>query len=290
MHQRQGRLDKEFTSLESKLWRTEVVHKLGSRIQPRSSLQKGIPMKEFIVTAALIIYSMSLLAQDSTNVSHPIQPVVPSPVKGPILSTIPTEQELTDLFVSGEISSQEAVKRAAEKGDNAISGLRQLLFSELTFGSQRYPDDTGVSSAFKTYPVLALEAIGSPQATSALVEVANSQTNVEIQGIALNAIANTYYRTVRRDGLIPDKTIVVPLVEHADDSRYVGYYQKAISQIVQDGIIQWLGMDFGDPQFEGARKEGGKEISAAAYGRQWWQKNVTRLQWNPATGHFEIGK
>jgi hypothetical protein len=257
-------------------------------------------MKPTIVVIFISLISYPLIAQDSAIMPATSQPSANSSIsaekqtlqKIPHLSIAPGAQELADLFISAGGEIDEAMKAVAGKGENAVEGLTQLLFSETITGSQGDQFGEMVLPVNKVYAVLALEAIacdsgGNALSTAALIQVANSHTNPEIRGVALNSIANVYYKKVVHEKLLPNMNVIGALVQNASDTTFVFHYQRPIDQIVQEGLIHWLGLDFGDPQFYDMRTKNGKKTSVEEFCKHWFKDYKQKLIWNNETNHFE---
>ena len=267
-------------------------------------------MKFLGVVFLTFSFSFNLFGQDTSRVIAS-EPAVVHPARGPVLSSNPTALEFADLFTTGEIGESEAISRAVEKGDNAVAGLKALLFSETIRGAKRQPSDTGGFVPNKVAVVLALEGIGTEQSFAVLVRAANSHKNSEVRGVALNALSTVYYRQAQQENLIPDSDVIEALVKSLDDEAYVRLLQKPVRQIAQEGLLKWVGLDFGDPQFEEARivAAGGKyssvgqkgkpknwdpevdnkkqpQLSAAAYAKLWWEENKSKVSWDKEKKHF----
>jgi hypothetical protein len=276
-------------------------------------------MKQIYLFIVCILFSLSLYAQDSMQVNTPPVSVEAPASHDSILSAQPTAQELADLFISacgGTMNPLDAVGLAAEKGESAVAGLTELLFSETIHGSKQPVNNPAVDTIViypnKLYPVLALDSIGTQNAIAALLRAADVHTNPEVRGFALNAIANQYCQFIdtskaKRIKFQPDKMVIRILVNNAGDSTYIGYLQKTIDRIAHEALVQLLGMNFGDPQFKEARikaakgkvkmtgeqlspdqVEGQPEETAANYARLWWNENEKNLSWNKETRHFSI--
>jgi hypothetical protein len=240
-------------------------------------------MKSAVAVVFIIAFSFSLLAQDSSQIILPEpQPIIEAP-KGPPLSDTPTAQEFAELFTCGDLGPYEAVDRAAEKGDKAVAGLTELLFFEGIRSSRPQPISGEMMPPNRVLVVLALEKIGSPDAFDALIRAATTHANPEIRAVALNIINTSYNKKMKSEKLKPQKELVDALLRNADDSTYIGYLQKPVNQIAQEGLMIWLGLDFGDPVFADERlkaSKNGKEATAPECGRLWWKKNKAKTKWN----------
>src|SRR5438552_3687639 len=107
------------------------------------------------------------------------------------LSQSPTAQELNNIFRLariGRIEPMNAISRVTERGDSAVSGLRQVVLS--------YGDPSDTSRIVKRFALLALDAIGTTRAFSTLGEVAQEQSDPQLRGVALSSLATTYYQKV----------------------------------------------------------------------------------------------
>ncbi|MGB2866929.1 MAG: hypothetical protein WBD36_00635, partial [Bacteroidota bacterium] len=146
-----------------------------------------------------------------------------------------------------------------------------MLSSGTLRGSIEQFADSGGLPPNKIFAVLALEKIGTSSAFEALTEAANSHNNIEIRGLSIQAIGKTCYQHARRGEFTPGTSVVAALIQNLDNPTFLAAAQRPVSQIAQEGLVRWLGLDFGDPQFSEARKtkDGEAEMSAADYARQW---------------------
>ena len=269
-------------------------------------------MRQFIFVIFIILFSIDLFAQDSTQIDVGSRDVINHvSTNVPVdsinkaetshrISAAPTEQELAELFIfacNGEMNPLDAVDLAVEKGENAVAGLTELLFSQINYSTKPKPADLPDSIIFiapnRIFPVLALEKISTPGAIAALLRAAESHPNIEIRGIALNSIAKTYNDKIPKEDITPDKVIISVLMGSVEDSTYIGYLQKTTGQIAEEGLLQWLGKDFGELQIDEAKeKVGDKEpvvrMSVSEYRRQWMQENEKNLVWNKEKKKFAV--
>jgi len=257
-------------------------------------------MKLFTAFSLLLLSSAVLLAQDSTNVT-PLQFSVKSvtPI-GPVLSASPTAQELADLFISigQDLSSERAVSIVTEKGDKAVPGLSRLLSRNSIGRSDRPanspPDDTLVTAPYKMHAMAALVAIGTPEALDVVLSMTSSKDKKELVGLALNEVANKYYANAARSRRAPSTKLITALFRMADDQTMIGCLQKSTGQIAQEGIMRWLGIDFGEQQYDDARlkagKGRGKKLTVAEYRQYWFQQNASKLVWDEEAGRFKAPK
>jgi hypothetical protein len=261
-------------------------------------------MKQLHLFIICILLSFSLYAQDTTLIDTPPVGLAVPISHGTILSAQPAAQELADLFISacgGAMNPLDAVNLAVEKGDDAVAGLNELLFSETIHQSKQSMDnpetDTVIIYPNKLFTVLALDSIGTQNAMTALIRAADVHTDPEIRGLALNAVANQYCQLTdtskaKRVKFQPDKTAIRLLVDNAGDSTYIGYLQKTKDWISREALVQLLGLDFDDPQFKVKRnpliKTKNEFLTPAQYAQQWWKENEKNISWNKETRRFSI--
>jgi hypothetical protein len=250
-------------------------------------------MKAAIAVVFVVLASFPLFSQDSSQIALPEQaPAVETP-KGPPLSDNPTAREFAELFTSDDLEAHEAIERAAKKGEKAISGLEGILFSESIRSSRPGTIEGEMMNPNRILVALALEKIGSMKAFDVLIEAAMTHNNVEVRAVALNIINTSYNAKVKSEILKPKKVVVDALLRNSDDSTFIGYLQKPVCQIAQEGLMIWLGLDFGDPIFQDECVKAGKDqkkTSATEYSRLWWKENGTKLNWNKESQHFEAQK
>jgi hypothetical protein len=250
-------------------------------------------MKSAILILFYSLLSGTLFAQDTNlvNINHSADAF--TAVKLPLLSAVPTSKELSTLFwaTGSQLDSKIAIQMAAAKGDGAIPGLAQLLVgnSGLIGATSVSASDTLIPT--KLYALSTLELIGSPAAISVILQSLASEKSPVIRAYGLNAVSKTYYKKVQAENLTPVQEIITALFQNVDDQTYIGDFQKSVGQIAYEGLMCWIGLDFGDPQFADARMQAGGaqgSFSPAVYRKLWWNQNAGKLAWNGATGHFEV--
>jgi len=226
-------------------------------------------MRYLVIVLLTFLGCTALLAQD--------------PSVAPSVSSALTPQEIANLLTSQNITVEDATCQIVSQGDAAVDGLCVLLASNQILGiSGDLPNKTIVATA--------LEAIGTSRALQALVPVADSSGDIELRAVALEALVKSYYPRVLSDRLTPSKDAVCAFFANAGDTSYVGFLQKHVDEISQEGLVAWLGLDFGDPAFADARQKAGAngdELPASEYAKLWWRGNADKVAWNQQTGHFE---
>lgn len=224
------------------------------------------------------------------------------------LSRVPTVFELTNIFASpgkGKLDPFLALQAVISTGDSAVSALDSLLFSDpiAEIITTKIGMGSGVGNAGaetvrrdtvrpnKLYAVMTLEAIGSKASYGVLVRLAQVHPNVDVRGIALRALATTFHESERLQKFVPDKELLHVLITNVDDTTAVPYLAKPFGQIAREGLISWLGQDFGEPQGKMRRLQtatGADRGSLADYRDQWWQANATKISWDSGNSRFAL--
>ncbi|MEP0826716.1 MAG: hypothetical protein HRF40_14660 [Nitrososphaera sp.] len=243
-------------------------------------------MKPITMLLALSFGFSLAWSQDTTEVAQ--SPIVEN-MEGPVLSSNPPASELAELFKSHDASSKDAVRRVVERGSGAVDGLVELLLSP----TDRWKDisDPMASLPNKLLAVDALARLKSVNGFLALARAAETGPDKEIRGRALYSLAVDYHAAVSKGEIEPTKSIVLAFISNLGNETLVGSIQKTLGQISQEGIVKWLGLDFGDPIFEKERlaaSGGGEDIGAIRFAALWWQENSEKLRWNSETHHFEV--
>jgi hypothetical protein len=222
------------------------------------------------------------------------------------LSSAPTLGELTRVFAAplkGGLDPFIALQAVIGKGEDAVAALDSLFWSDPVAelittkggpGSRRSGEleqrsDTVRPS--KLYAVMALEAIGSKGSYPVLFRLAQQHPNSDVRGLALNALATTFHEGDRLQNFVPDKELVHLLISCVDDTATVPYLAKSFGEIARQGLISWLGQDFGEPQGTTKRLRDAKEgegETLAEYREAWWRSNASKVAWNRETGKFTI--
>lgn len=225
------------------------------------------------------------------------------------LSDSPTVLELTKVFAApgkGALDPFLALQAVIAKGDSAVPVLELLLFSDpiaeiittkilpVSSGGRAEGGEIVTSDTVRPnqlYAVMALEAIGTKNAYPALFRAAQMHPNIDVRGIALNALAGTYYDGERLQKFVPDKKLVHLFLSNVDDTTSVPHLTRSFGQIAREGLINWLGQDFGEPQGAAKRLHDAKGMdrgSLGDYREQWWSSAASKITWNAGTMRFQI--
>jgi hypothetical protein len=225
------------------------------------------------------------------------------------LSDVPTVFELTKIFAApgtGKLDPFLTLQAVVGKGDSAVSALDSLLFFDpiaeiittrispgvgAAGGAERELVRTDTVRPNKLYAVMALEAIGTKASYPVLFRLAQLHPNRDVRGISLNALAGTYHEGERLQRFVPDKQLVHLLLSNVDDTSSVPYLGKTFGQIAREGLIHWLGQDFGEPQGRAKRLQDAKGAdigSLADYREQWWSFVASKVVWNASSNTFQI--
>ena len=252
-------------------------------------------MKKLSLVFFAVLSSATLYGQDTTVVQSSS---IASGFSSPTLSSKPTLSEVVAEFQS---QSSQSVMGAAEsmvssKGDSAVDALVELIDSDSISTSMQATDTGTASVPFLQWKIMAISTlgeIGTPTAFSALLQVGYAPNRTELSGLTLQILTTTYYERVLKGDVAPDSKVLGILFSAADDPSYVWFLHKKVEDIAYLGLMNWLGMDFGEPQFREARlKAGGSsgELSPEAYSQLWWKQNSANMVWNKETSHFEVGR
>jgi len=269
----------------------------------------------FIILLSIVTGALQAQGIDTTRTNPP--PIAP-PTKSFLvaglndtlwLSDSPTLFELTDIFAApgrGTLDPFVALQAVIGKGDSAVSALDSLLFSDpiADIITTRMRIGTGVGGdpgreiaksdtvrPNKLYAVMALEGIGSKESYPVLVRTAQLHPNKDVRGIAINAFASTYHEGERLQKFVPDKELLHLLLANVDDTTSVPYLAKSFGRIAREGLINWLGQDFGEPQGVIRRLHDAKGLdrgSLGDYREQWWSSVASRIAWNTGSNRFQI--
>jgi hypothetical protein len=225
------------------------------------------------------------------------------------LSSVPSAQELTNAFVSvgrGRIDPFVVLPAIIAKGDTPVPALSTLLFSDSIIQVIRYQHlvkasgtDTGYVALpeydtlhpNKLYAAMALEGIGTQASYGVLFQAATQHTDPNVRGFALSALANTFHTSNYLPRVAPDVELVHLLLKNVDDTTRVPFFQKSFGQIAREGLMNWTGLDMGDPQGLHTKVKVGASLVLTALSdlrEQWWQANMKKVAWNTKTGCFSL--
>ena len=223
------------------------------------------------------------------------------------LSAVPTVQEITSAFVSaglGRLDPFLVLPAIIASGDAAVPALGTVLFSDSISQVFQYQllerasaTDTTLVHATqydtvkpnKLYAAMALEGIGSGAAYTVLIQAAQAHPDLNVRGLALNALAITYHNGNILQHFTPGKELVHLLLNNVDDTTMVPYFQKSLGQTAREGLINWTGWDMGKPQGKNTLivvSSQPQPMAISAYREQWWQSNASSLKWNGQIGRF----
>jgi hypothetical protein len=215
------------------------------------------------------------------------------------LFLIPDPVQLTNLFNkmgSGQRDPFQVIPLIASKGNKTLPALQSILSGQIN------QTDTITAQRNSLYSVMVLEAIGTAEAFSSLIQIASQDYDPEIRGAAMNTLANVYNQIAQGKPIILNDTIVMLFAMNADDTTQVKFLQKSIGKIACEGIFNWTGLQWQEPmtsaqeviadsiadQVSGVLIKGKQREELAIAHRQWWEDNQNRLQWDPLTGRFNI--
>jgi hypothetical protein len=215
------------------------------------------------------------------------------------LSTVPDAVQLTNLFskiASGQRDPFQSIPFIASRGNNTLPALQSILTGQIN------QTDSITAQKNSLYAVMVLEAIGTTQAFSAMIQIASQDFDPEVRGAAMNSLANVYNQIAQGKQIITNDTIVMVFALNADDTTQVKSLQMSIGKIACEGIFNWTGLQWQEPmtaaqeamvdstaaQISGVLIRGQQRQAAAEAHRQWWEENRNRLQWNPLIGRFDI--
>ncbi len=215
------------------------------------------------------------------------------------LSSVPDAVQLTNLFskiASGQKDPFQAIPLIASRGNNALPALQSILTGQVN------QTDSITAQKNSLYAVMVLEAIGTSQTFSVMIQIASQDFDPEVRGAAMNSLANIYNQIAQGKQIIINDTVVMLFALNADDTTQVKYLQKSIGKISCEGIFNWTGLQWQEPmtaaqeyiadsmaaQASGVLIKGLQRQASAEAHRQWWLDNQNRLQWNPLIGRFDI--
>lgn len=259
-----------------------------------------------LVVVAWCVYGSAFAQerQDSTSVYAPIDQVIgvppPEASEKPrriVLSDPPSTQELVDLIVDaggGVIDPFIAIQAITSKGENAVPGLAEILFSDSLFSTPVVAEsDSGKTSSGGTQPrkilaLFALEAIGTMDAYNAIIRSAIERAEIEIKGAALRAMGGSYYERALEDStLVPDIGLLHILLMNVDDTTKVEQSLEPLGAIARRGFRRLTGLDLGD--LSDSSKEiliDGRLTPLADYREAQWEKIRETLDWSKTEGRF----
>lgn len=210
------------------------------------------------------------------------------------LSPTPTLVELKSLFTAtgkGEYDPFDVLHEMRARGAKAVPAASALLVSETPAKADSVT--RLVERRNRIYAAQSLELIGTTAAYTALVNAASSHSDSDTRGVALNIIANGYYNKTQQEGLTPDKEVIRLLIKAADDTTKVTPLHKTTAHVAREGLKNWLGVDFGEPDtLAGGKKikvgRDKQEVKISDYRDSWLKQNFAKISWNKGKGRFEI--
>lgn len=212
------------------------------------------------------------------------------------LSPTPTPAELKSLFAAtskGEYDPFEVVREVAKRGKKSIPAASVILLGETA------PESDSLTrireSHSRMYALHSLQAIGTKGAYAAIFKGAETHNDPETRGEALSVLAHRYYYETLNKGVVPENSIIKVLLKNADDTSKVHHLHKTVAHIAREGLKNWLGHDFGDPDTSGNNRKvkvqgSGTEITIADYRKTWWEENKARVVWDREKRRFQIRK
>jgi hypothetical protein len=241
----------------------------------------------FIFFALTLFISASLYAQETMGSDTKLA-----------VSSNPTVMELTRLFsemTAGQHDPFQVLPKIASFGNKVVPTLRSFIFETPTLkvavldSNGMVVDSAAAPTPNRVYGVMALDLIGTPDAYQVLADVAQSDTNNEVRGTALNAFAVGCYYKVQQESLVPDKQFVHLLLKNMENTAYVTGCAMKMGDIARQGLKNWTGVDYGEILPDSLRAQDEKRLgmSLPQYREKWWQNNSGKMKWNKDTGHFK---
>jgi hypothetical protein len=236
------------------------------------------PMTRYLVLFLICFYSSRVQAQTVSSDSL-------------TLSAAPTAAELVNAFAlagQGRIEPFELIQTVIQRGEDAVPALDAIL------AAQNPPDTSLITNALHSialYSVQALEAIGGQSAFASLCRVATTHRSLDVRGSALNALANAFPSEDSAHLVTPDTDLVHMFLRNVDDTTMVISVQKSLGQIARDGLLNWTGWNFGEPQ--GKDKlvhidELQSEVPLSTCRELWWESNGASVRWDAEKGRFTL--
>ena len=267
--------------------------------------------KMFFSAILILVLSIKLIHAEPNNTYFLMQPdssntgaevdssgVIHQTIVLDTISATPTESEIHNLFLAatrGEKDPFRIVALVASRKDAAIPALEQFLIQPPdTTKDTTY---TGIKSPNKEYAIYALDAIATPKAEEFLLQIAKTNTDKDIKGLAIKTLSNNIYYRLKNaryagftSALIPDKEIVHLLLQNADDTSYVSCCSERTGDIAREGLKNWTGKNYGRIAPERVKEKIYKRLGLTLeqLHENWWQKNSANLIWDNTKEHFEI--
>jgi hypothetical protein len=184
-----------------------------------------------------------------------------------------------------------ALPEVIRMGDRAVPVLEGLL-TDPAFCKPSSKNDTLRSCGILA--VSALEAIGTQAAYNVLVQTVQMHPDTDVRASALKALAVTYHGSDQLEKFVPDKDILHLFLQCVDDTTQGALQSKCLGGIARDGLINWLGRDFGEPRGMSTMVVNPSTASASTAGKittvesheSWWQTHAGNIVWNSSSGCF----
>ncbi|MGD0338062.1 MAG: hypothetical protein ABSB78_04685 [Bacteroidota bacterium] len=217
-------------------------------------------------------------------------------------SAIISYDELVDSLTAASTGISDpfsVISNICEKKEGAIQALDELLSQDVVSDSGDTLSDKDTLLAHRPNSLLAVqvvELIGTPSACEILLQVAQLHHDVEVRGMALNALSTSYYQSVCNNpesssGYDPDVNIIHVLLKALDDSTKVIGLDKKIGEITREGFQNWTGVDTGEPGDSNSTitdPNTGETMTVAKYRDKWWSEVGVNMTWNAAAMRFQI--
>ncbi len=242
-------------------------------------------MKTFLIAMFVFVFSVPSMAQGGYQTF--------------VVSSSPPAQEIAKLFTeTGEGLHDPflVMRKIGSMGDAIVPALRSFLFSTpIQKVGVLDPDGKTIDSVDapipnRQYGIMALDLIGTPLAYQVIATDAVSDSDAQVRGMALRALAQSYYYRAKEDSLAPDNAVVGILLQNLNDSTYVNACGTTIGDIARKGLVNWTGVDYGEIPPDSVRAEEQQRLgmTITQYREQWFQQNSTNMVWDPSTDHFVV--
>ena len=165
-------------------------------------------MKTLLTGALMLLFTIPSFAQANGTTTDGYQPFT--------LPANPSARQITKLLIEtteGIHDPFAVLRKIGSMGNAVVPALKTFLFNTPTIkvasiSPEGKRDSVLAPKPHKVYAIEALELIGTPQAYQVVASAAQSDSNIDVKGMALRALSTTYYERAREDSLVPDKQVV----------------------------------------------------------------------------------
>jgi hypothetical protein len=240
------------------------------------------------MTMNMVIVGLCMVAAEGFGqVTPPLSDNQPTTAPGSrdvLRLLLPAAQGLSDPFA--------AIPNVLDCGDSATKSLHDIALLDTCFASGEFVSSSKEEKRHaRLFAIVCLGSLASSDGYRALLGIASNTQDPDVKCEALTALGIAYHRNSFLDLNKPDTNLIHLLLMNLDDTSYLVRVQKSIGQVAREGLMEWTGRDFGEPQGRTLQVSvSDPKVRTPLYlARQlWWDEMARKVSWDANNRQFVL--